>query len=90
MAKEKNLKMKGGKNSKNLAEEKSAKNLAEEKTLGSGKEKVSKELQEMIACADCKGNLNYTLKGNFLTCQACSIKYKIINGIPIMLLDKKK
>jgi len=81
MVKEKNLKMKEGKNSKNLAEEKAPE---------IGKEKISKELQEMIVCADCKGNLNYLLNGNFLSCQACNIKYKIINGIPIMLLDKKK
>lgn len=46
---------------------------------------LDKKIQEIIACPRCKGKLS--LKGGKLICDACKIRFGIINGIPDMILD---
>ena len=49
---------------------------------------LSKELQEVLACPKCKGELEYDQKEDKLICHACRLKYKIKDDIPIMLIDE--
>ncbi|RLI89007.1 MAG: Trm112 family protein [Candidatus Altiarchaeales archaeon] len=47
---------------------------------------MDKKLLDILACPKCKGDLEY--KGNFLICYKCKLKYRIEDGIPIMLVDE--
>ncbi|OQX94997.1 tetraacyldisaccharide 4'-kinase [candidate division KSB1 bacterium 4572_119] len=49
---------------------------------------LSKELQEILACPQCKGELEYDKKNEKLICDKCRLKYKIKDDIPIMLIDE--
>jgi hypothetical protein len=49
---------------------------------------LSKELQEVLACPKCKGELEYNQKEEKLICHACRLKYAIKDDIPIMLIDE--
>ncbi|MFC2154549.1 Trm112 family protein [Candidatus Altiarchaeota archaeon] len=48
------------------------------------------KLLEILACPKCKGDLEYkdTEKDHSLTCNACKLKYRIEDDIPIMLIDE--
>jgi uncharacterized protein YbaR (Trm112 family) len=46
---------------------------------------VSKELLEILACPKCKGSLQH--KNERLLCNRCRLKYRIIDGIPDMLIE---
>ena len=48
----------------------------------------SKELQDILACPKCKGDLEYDTKNEKLICQKCRLKYDIKEDIPIMLIDE--
>ncbi|MDD5614030.1 MAG: Trm112 family protein [Candidatus Omnitrophica bacterium] len=48
---------------------------------------ISKELLDILACPECKGDLE--LKGNSgLLCKKCSLIYPIKDGIPVMLKEE--
>ena len=49
--------------------------------------KLSKDLLEVIACPKCKKELKYSESKNELLCKnpECKKKYKVKDGIPIML-----
>ncbi len=47
---------------------------------------IDKELLEILACPDCKGDV--ALKDNRIVCGKCGKKYPIRDGIPIMLIDE--
>lgn len=48
---------------------------------------VSKELLDVLACPKCKGNVRYDEKENAIFCDACRLKFKVLEGdIPDMLL----
>lgn len=49
---------------------------------------LDKKLLEILACPACKGNLEYDEENERLTCFACRLKYKIEEGIPIMLVEE--
>lgn len=51
---------------------------------------LDKKLLDILACPKCKGDLDYTntKKEHSLTCQACKLKYRIEDDIPIMLIDE--
>ena len=36
----------------------------------------------------CKGDLAYDASANTLTCNACRLKYKVVDDIPVMLVDE--
>jgi len=50
---------------------------------------LDKKLLDVLACPKCKGSLKYTNtpKEESLTCGKCRLKYKVDDGIPIMLID---
>jgi uncharacterized protein YbaR (Trm112 family) len=49
---------------------------------------LSKELLEILACPQCKGDLNYDQEANVLICPQCRLKYAIKDDIPVMLIDE--
>jgi uncharacterized protein YbaR (Trm112 family) len=56
---------------------------------------ISPELLEVLACPKCHGPLDLVQDkvdgkdgGAHLDCQACRLRYKIDDGIPVMLIDE--
>ena len=49
---------------------------------------VDKELLDILACPKCKGDLKLEEGGSALLCHACSLRYRIDDDIPIMLIDE--
>jgi uncharacterized protein YbaR (Trm112 family) len=51
---------------------------------------INKELLEILACPQCKGDLRLTEKEDGLICDKCSLLYEIKDDIPIMLIEEAK
>jgi uncharacterized protein YbaR (Trm112 family) len=49
---------------------------------------ISKELLEILACPQCKGELDYDQENQQLICNSCRLKYAIKDDIPIMLIEE--
>ncbi len=49
---------------------------------------IKKELLEILACPKCKKSVELSDDDMWLACQECSLKYKIKDGIPVMLIDE--
>ncbi|MBI4697553.1 MAG: Trm112 family protein [Nitrospirae bacterium] len=49
---------------------------------------ISKELLDIIACPQCKGDVRFNEAVNVLICDKCRLVYHIKNDIPIMLIDE--
>ena len=49
---------------------------------------IHKELLEILACPQCKGDVVLTDAKDALVCRACKLKYAIKDDIPIMLIDE--
>ena len=51
---------------------------------------LDKKLLDILACPKCKGDLTYKdgKEEESLTCNKCKLKYKVEDGIPIMLIDE--
>ena len=48
------------------------------------------KLLEILRCPKSKGELFYDQKNQELICYKSSLAYKIIDGIPIMLVEKAR
>lgn len=49
---------------------------------------LDKELLDILACPQCKGDLEYDRDNQKLICNSCRLKYKVRDGIPIMLIEE--
>lgn len=49
---------------------------------------LSTELLAILVCPACKGDLAYDAPGQTLTCTACRLRYKVVDDIPVMLVDE--
>ena len=49
---------------------------------------MDKKLLDILACPQCKGDLNYKEKEQKLICKQCKLAYPIKEGIPVMLIDE--
>ncbi|HZP41308.1 MAG TPA: Trm112 family protein [Candidatus Binatia bacterium] len=49
---------------------------------------ISRELLEILACPQCKGEIVLTEREDALVCGACKLRYPIKDDIPIMLVDE--
>jgi uncharacterized protein YbaR (Trm112 family) len=49
---------------------------------------ISKELLEILACPQCKGDIHLNESQDGLICDACKLLYHIKDDIPIMLIDE--
>ncbi|HPF35901.1 MAG TPA: Trm112 family protein [Candidatus Krumholzibacteria bacterium] len=46
------------------------------------------KLLEILVCPACKGPLTVLDDHSALDCAACALRYKVEDGIPIMLVDE--
>jgi uncharacterized protein YbaR (Trm112 family) len=51
---------------------------------------IDKELLEILACPQCKGDVELNKEGDGLICKKCKLLYEIKDDIPIMLIDEAK
>ncbi len=51
---------------------------------------ISKELLEILACPQCKGEIRLNETGDGLICDKCRLLYEIKDDIPIMLVEEAK
>jgi len=51
---------------------------------------IDKELLDILACPECKGEVWLTKAGDGLVCERCRLKYEIRDDIPIMLVDEAR
>jgi len=49
---------------------------------------ISSELLEILGCPKCKGDVRLSEAQDALCCDACRLRYRIENDIPIMLIDE--
>jgi uncharacterized protein YbaR (Trm112 family) len=45
-------------------------------------------LKALLACPKCKGTVESQDDDMFLACRACRLKYPVIEGIPLMLIEE--
>jgi uncharacterized protein YbaR (Trm112 family) len=50
--------------------------------------RLDERLLEILVCPKCKGDLEYREDEAALLCHACSLRYRIEDEIPIMLIDE--
>lgn len=51
---------------------------------------ISKELLEILACPQCKGDIHLNESEDGLICDRCKLLYEIRDDIPVMLIDEAK
>jgi uncharacterized protein YbaR (Trm112 family) len=49
---------------------------------------LRQELLDILACPQCKGDLEYREGEQALLCHACRLRYRIEDDIPIMLIEE--
>lgn len=49
---------------------------------------LSPDLLSILVCPSCKGDLAYDADAQTLTCQACRLRYRIVDDIPVMLAEE--
>jgi uncharacterized protein len=49
---------------------------------------LSQDLLNILVCPACKGDLTYDEVAATLSCNACHLRYKIVDDIPVMLVDE--
>ncbi len=49
---------------------------------------ISKELEDILACPKCKGDIKILECRIVVVCESCQLKYSVDNDIPIMLIDR--
>jgi uncharacterized protein len=49
---------------------------------------LSEKLLAILACPQCKGDLEYDRDGEKLICSKCRLRYRIEDDIPIMLINE--
>ena len=49
---------------------------------------LDKELLDILACPQCKGDLDYDAEKATLTCAACKLRFAVKDDIPVMLIEE--
>ena len=49
---------------------------------------ISAELLEVLACPKCKQKVELSEDGQALLCQTDRLRYPIVDGIPVMLIEE--
>ena len=49
---------------------------------------ISPELVKILACPKCHGQLTLREEESALDCPTCHLRYRITDGIPVMLIDE--
>ena len=51
---------------------------------------LSKDLLDILACPQCKGEVNYHEPAAEIHCSRCSLAYPVRDDIPVMLIDEAR
>lgn len=51
---------------------------------------IAAELREILACPNCKGELEFREEAQQIRCHACKLVYRIEDEIPVMLIDEAR
>ena len=49
---------------------------------------ISQELLEILACPKCHTKVELSKSGDALECANCKLRYRIDDGIPVMLIEE--
>jgi hypothetical protein len=49
---------------------------------------LSADLLAVLVCPACRGDLEYDPSAATLTCPACRLRYRVVDDIPVMLVDQ--
>ncbi|MEW6050193.1 MAG: Trm112 family protein [Candidatus Zixiibacteriota bacterium] len=49
---------------------------------------LPQSLLEKLACPKCKGKLEYREREGVLDCHGCKLRFRVADGIPVLLLDE--
>ncbi|HYC24064.1 MAG TPA: Trm112 family protein [Candidatus Bathyarchaeia archaeon] len=49
---------------------------------------ISPDLLEILVCPKCKGEIELSAAQDALSCNACRLRYRIEDDIPVMLIDE--
>ncbi|MBN2397228.1 MAG: Trm112 family protein [Deltaproteobacteria bacterium] len=50
--------------------------------------KIQKDLLDILACPQCKGEIRLNEEETGLICDTCKLLYEIRDGIPVMLIEE--
>ena len=51
---------------------------------------LNAELKEILACPQCKGDLDFHEDRNEIHCKKCKLVYEIKDDIPVMLVEEAR
>jgi uncharacterized protein YbaR (Trm112 family) len=49
---------------------------------------VDKELLDILACPNCRGDVEYRQEEEVIVCLKCGYRYPVRDDIPVMLIDE--
>jgi len=49
---------------------------------------LSADLLSILVCPACRGDLQYDTLASTLTCGACRLRYRVVDDIPVMLVEQ--
>ncbi|MBN1498539.1 MAG: Trm112 family protein [Spirochaetes bacterium] len=49
---------------------------------------IDSKLLEILACPECREDVEYDAKNEKLICTGCGLKYPVKNGIPVMIVEE--
>ena len=49
---------------------------------------LSPDLLSILVCPGCRGDLAYDPQAQTLTCPRCRLRYRVVDDIPVMLLEQ--
>ncbi len=49
---------------------------------------LSPQLLSKLACPACTGPLEYKTENAWLDCMSCKLRYRIVDDIPVLLIDE--
>jgi uncharacterized protein YbaR (Trm112 family) len=49
---------------------------------------IAEELLAILVCPKCHGELRVNEPENSLDCDVCRLRYVVLDGIPVMLIDE--
>ncbi len=51
---------------------------------------IDTKLLEILACPECKGDVEYDMRNEKIICIDCGRKYPVKEGIPVMLIEESE
>lgn len=49
---------------------------------------LDERLLEILVCPKCRGELEYRREADELICGSCALRYRVRDGIPVMLIEE--